>query len=90
MRYLVTVLITITYLISSAQTIKGKVVRVADGDTITILDSSNTQVRVRLYGIDAPEKGQDFANVAKEFTSDICFSKIVTIDAKILIIMAEL
>jgi len=68
------------YLIS--QTIKGKVVRVADGDTITILDSSNTQVRVRLYGIDAPEKGQDFANVAKEFTSDICFSKIVIIDVK--------
>lgn len=68
------------YLIS--QTIKGKVVRVADGDTITILDSLNTQVRVRLYGIDAPEKGQDFANVAKEFTSDICFSKIVTIDVK--------
>lgn len=82
MSYLFTLLITISYLISSAQTIKGKVIRVADGDTITILDSSNTQVRVRIYGIDAPEKGQDFANVAKQFTSDLCFSKIVTINVK--------
>ncbi|MEN5058458.1 thermonuclease family protein [Sphingobacterium kitahiroshimense] len=47
-----------------SQTIKGKVIRVADGDTITILDSVNNQLRVRLYGIDAPEKGQDFADVA--------------------------
>ncbi|NJI71956.1 thermonuclease family protein [Sphingobacterium kitahiroshimense] len=68
------------YLIS--QTRKGKVVRVADGDTITILDSTNTQLRVRLYGVDAPEKGQDFSNVAKQFISDLCFSKIVSIDIK--------
>ena len=68
------------YLIS--QTKKGKVVRVADGDTITILDSTNTQLRVRLYGVDAPEKGQDFSNVAKQFISDLCFSKIVSIDIK--------
>lgn len=48
----------------SGQAIRGKVVRVADGDTITLLDSTNTQVRIRLYGIDCPENGQDFANVA--------------------------
>ncbi|MEN5058444.1 thermonuclease family protein [Sphingobacterium kitahiroshimense] len=47
-----------------SQTIKGKVIRVADGDTITILDSDNNQLRVRLCGIDVPEKGQDFADVA--------------------------
>lgn len=33
----------------------GKVVKVTDGDTITILTSDNEQERVRLYGIDAPE-----------------------------------
>ncbi|MEN5378907.1 thermonuclease family protein [Sphingobacterium kitahiroshimense] len=65
-----------------SQTIKGKVIRVADGDTITILDSANNQLRVRLYGIDAPEKGQDFGNVAKNFISDLCFSKTVSIDIK--------
>ncbi len=36
----------------------GKVVKVADGDSITVLDSTNTQHRIRLQGIDAPEKGQ--------------------------------
>lgn len=46
------------------QSIKGKVVRVADGDTITILDSTNTQIRIRLYGIDCPENGQDFSNLS--------------------------
>jgi micrococcal nuclease len=36
----------------------GKVVKIADGDTLTILDASNTQHKIRLAGIDAPEKGQ--------------------------------
>ena len=39
-----------------AATLSGRVVGVADGDTITILDSSNTQYKIRLAGIDAPEK----------------------------------
>lgn len=46
--------------------ITGKVVRVADGDTITILDATNTQNKIRLYGIDAPEKAQDFGNKSRE------------------------
>ncbi len=41
-----------------ADTLTGKVVKVADGDTITVLDSTNTQSRIRLQGIDAPETGQ--------------------------------
>lgn len=62
-------------LISHAQTVRGKVVRVADGDTITILDSNNTQIRIRFHGIDCPENGQDFGQVARRFTSDLCFGK---------------
>ena len=42
----------------------GKVVGVADGDTITVLEN-RTQHKIRLYGIDAPEGGQDFGNRAK-------------------------
>src|SRR6266853_1580342 len=45
---------------NSAETITGRVVALADGDTITILDSANTQHRVRLAGIDAPETHQAF------------------------------
>jgi len=48
----------------------GKVVRVADGDTITILDDDNTQIKIRLYGIDCPESCQDFGTVAKKFWAD--------------------
>ncbi len=41
-----------------ADTLTGKVVKVADGDTITVLDNTNTQHRIRLQGIDASETGQ--------------------------------
>ena len=43
---------------------QGKVVHVADGDTITVLKDGNEQVKVRLYGIDCPEKGQAFGTRA--------------------------
>ncbi len=45
-------------LTASADILTGKVVKVADGDTITVLDTTNTQHRIRLQGIDAPETGQ--------------------------------
>lgn len=47
----------------------GKVVRVADGDTITVLAPGNRQVKVRLYGIDCPEKKQPFGQRARQFTA---------------------
>lgn len=47
----------------------GKVVGVADGDTITVLAPGNRQVKVRLYGIDCPEKKQAFGQRATQFTA---------------------
>jgi endonuclease YncB( thermonuclease family) len=44
----------------------GRVVRIADGDTLSILDATNTQHKVRLYGIDTPERDQPFGNAAKK------------------------
>jgi micrococcal nuclease len=55
--------------------ITGKVVRVADGDTITILDSKKQQHRVRLIAIDCPESKQAFGQKAKEYLSKLCFGK---------------
>ncbi|MEQ9393646.1 thermonuclease family protein [Haliea sp.] len=46
--------------------ISGRVVRVADGDTVSLLDSKNEQHRIRLYGIDAPEHGQPHGDRARE------------------------
>ena len=63
---------------SSAQEFSGKVVRVADGDTITVLQK-RTQVHVRLDGIDCPEKGQAYGSRAKAFTSDLVFGQVVTV-----------
>ncbi len=51
---------------ATADEIKGKVVSVADADTITVLDASNTQHKIRFEGIDAPEKGQDYGTKATE------------------------
>ena len=42
----------------------GRVVRVADGDTISVLDSNNTQHKVRLHGIDTPERNQPYGKKA--------------------------
>lgn len=60
--------------------IAGKVVGVADGDTITVLDDENTQHKIRLQGIDAPEKGQPFGNVSKQNLSSLVFGKIVDVE----------
>ncbi|MBS0454449.1 MAG: thermonuclease family protein [Proteobacteria bacterium] len=48
-----------------AEVIAGRVVKVADGDTITVLDSANTPHKIRLAGIDAPEKKQAFGNASR-------------------------
>ncbi|TJZ63317.1 nuclease [Sphingobacterium olei] len=82
LRFILFIISLIITHLALAQSLKGKVIRVSDGDTIALLDSTKTQVRIRLYGIDCPENGQDFANVAKRFTSDLCFSEIVTVDVK--------
>ena len=76
-------LVTLLFLSSSlaqAALLEGRVVGVADGDTITILDNTNTQYKIRLAGIDAPEKKQPFGNVSKKSLSDLVYGKQVTID----------
>ena len=57
----------------------GEVVAVADGDTITVL-SEGVQHKIRLSGIDAPEKSQTFGNQSKQSLADMVFRKNVTVD----------
>ena len=66
--------------ISATRTIEGKVVSVADGDTITVLDSDKVQHRVRLAGIDAPEKSQPFGNASKKRLSELVGGKDVRVE----------
>jgi endonuclease YncB( thermonuclease family) len=58
----------------------GKVVRVVDGDTIEVMHDGRPE-RVRLNAVDCPEKGQAFGTRAKEFTSNLVFGQIVTIQS---------
>jgi endonuclease YncB( thermonuclease family) len=53
----------------------GEVVSVADGDTFTLLTTGQQQIRIRLHGIDCPEKKQDFGTKAKQFLADMVFQK---------------
>lgn len=57
----------------------ARVVGVSDGDTITVLSADRVQHRIRLYGIDAPETGQDFGARAKQEASALAFGKTVTV-----------
>jgi len=70
------VLLLIALLVPDSWT--GKVVGVTDGDTITVL-VNKTPVKIRLYGIDAPEKKQAFGTASKKYLSGLIFGKIVTV-----------
>ena len=59
----------------------GKVVAVADGDTITVLHDK-AQVKVRLTEIDAPEKAQAFGNRSKQSLTDLCLDKTAVLAEK--------
>ena len=48
-----------------AATLQGKVISVADGDTISVLDRNNTQYKIRMHGIDTPEREQRYGKAAK-------------------------
>ncbi|MDY0095912.1 MAG: thermonuclease family protein [Candidatus Vecturithrix sp.] len=62
-----------------AKTIQGKVIKVLDGDTIDIL-YQNQPERIRLNGIDAPEKGQAYGNKTKQYVLELAEQKIVTVE----------
>ena len=79
MRFFQLLLYTLSVLLLSvplhAQSITGKVISVADGDTITILNSHKQQTKIRFYGIDTPEKDQAFGKKAKQFTASLTAGK---------------
>lgn len=52
----------------------GKVVKVIDGDTFDLLTEEKT-IRVRMFGIDSPERGQAYNVKAKEFTASVIAGK---------------
>jgi endonuclease YncB( thermonuclease family) len=60
-------------------TLTGKVVGIADGDTLTLL-VNKTQIKVRLEGIDTPERAQPFGRKAGQAVAERVFGKVVQVD----------
>jgi endonuclease YncB( thermonuclease family) len=56
----------------------GRIVRIADGDTLQLL--AEKEITVRLDGIDAPELGQPFGDAARRHLAELCDGKNVTVD----------
>lgn len=63
-----------------ADTIEGRVVGIADGDTLTVLDGEHRQHHVRLMGIDAPEKRQAFGTRSREHLAELAFHRDVVVE----------
>jgi endonuclease YncB( thermonuclease family) len=63
----------------SAQ-VHGRVVRVSDGDTVVVLDRDFVQHKIRLAGIDAPEKGQPFGQRARQALAECSAGKNVRVE----------
>jgi len=79
-RYIFALLLALSHAVAIADTLTGRVVRVTDGDTIVILDANDTQHKIRLTGIDAPERGQAFGTKSKEHLSDSVAGETVVVE----------
>ncbi len=61
------------------ETLTGQVVSITDGDTLTVL-VDKTQHKIRLYGIDAPERGQPFGTKARQLAGILAFGRIARVE----------
>lgn len=73
----------LTPLPTAAEILRGEVVGVSDGDTITVLTGGNRPVRIRLAEVDAPElHGQPFGRAAKTALSSLVYRRQATVDVR--------
>lgn len=75
MRLFVALFLAILPSLCLAETLSGRIVGVVDGDTVDLLVDGRDLVRVRIAGIDAPERGQPFGQRSKQKMSDMVFGK---------------
>lgn len=64
---------------AQADSTRGRVIAVADGDTVTLLDAEHHLHRIRVAGIDAPEKKQDFGELSKLSLAALVFNRDVDV-----------
>ena len=80
MRLVLALLLLLVHDALLAETISGRVVRVTDGDTIVVLDANDVQHKIRLQGIDAPERGQAYGAKSKAHLSAAVAGKFVVVE----------
>ncbi|MFZ4702871.1 MAG: thermonuclease family protein, partial [Candidatus Methylumidiphilus sp.] len=72
-------LIVLAFPVQSQEIIRGRVVGVQDGDTLTMLTDSYQQLKIRLAQIDAPESDQDFGQASKQSLASMVFNRTVKV-----------
>lgn len=65
---------------ASEKTLTGRVIRVTDGDTVTILTEEKEEIRIRFQGIDAPERSQDFGKRSREMLNSLVYGKTIRVE----------
>lgn len=80
MKIIIALILAVACCTSFADQLVGKVVKVTDGDTVNILTSDNETHKIRLSGIDAPEKKQAFGNRSKQGLAELIDGKIVNVE----------
>ena len=66
-------------IIVNDEKLSGKVISIIDGDTYDVLLNGNETFRVRMEGIDAPERGMPFYRISKNYLAELCSEKYVTL-----------
>ena len=75
---IILILLTITATIEAQTKLKGKAIKIIDGDTFDLLVDKTTY-RIRLADIDCPEKGQDYYKISKQALSDYLYGSTIEV-----------
>jgi endonuclease YncB( thermonuclease family) len=66
-------------LFSTVKQLQGRVVKIIDGDTYDVLIPNRSTIRIRMYGIDAPERGMAFYASSKNYLAQLCMGKVLRV-----------
>lgn len=80
-RFLILASVLLLSLRSEAEILQGRVIGISDGDSVTVLDASSMQVKIRLMGMDAPERKQAFSKQSRQSLAALLFDRQVTVES---------
>ncbi len=78
--FLLSAWLTLSCSAGNVHTLEGRVTGIADGDTLYVLDASRKSHKIRLLGIDAPERGQAYGERSKQSLAKLAYRQQVSVD----------